>query len=174
MKATLLLLFACVSLAFGEPSEISLKPNQDYHKDYGEQLIEKFSSLLESDKELKAQFEKFETAPKERAGGRYMGPAVRSLLLHRSEDLNDEGNRNYTQKVVLYYSFREGFRKGMEETSGIFAVFQIAGHLTYAPKSSDDFEIVKHTVTAKFEGFRKTLEAEKTEDDKTDSRTESK
>ena len=163
MKAVILLLLGCATIAFGTPPEISLEPNKDGSRDYGEQLVKKFNALLEEDKELKAQFADYEAAPKERAGGRYLGSEARPLLLHQSVDVDfrdSGGNRNYTQTVVLYYSFGEGLHKGFEETSGVFAVFHLVGHQSYDHKGGEDFELVNHTVTAKFDGFRKTLNAE--------------
>jgi len=159
MKTCILLLLAGATLALGKPLEIQLRPNKDYgDRDYEEQLIQKFNALLEGDKDLAAQFSAFEAAPKEQAGGRYMGYKARPLLLHQfvEVDFKDSGGtQDYTQTVVLYYSFAQGFHRGMEETSGVFAVFHLVGQRLY-----DHEDLVKHTVTAKFDGFRRTLNAE--------------
>lgn len=59
----------------------------------------------------------FESPSQERAGGRYLGCTATPLLLHHSEGVDfggDGGERNYKQTLVLYYSFGEGYRGGME------------------------------------------------------------
>lgn len=163
MKAVILLLLITAPFAFGETVEFPLDPNMDDSRDYGEQLVKKFNALLETNKDLKAQFAAYEAAPKERAGGRYLGAEARPLLLHQSVEVDfrsDGGRRDYTQTVVIYYSFAEGFHKGMEETTGVFAVFHLASHQAYDHEGDGDFKLVEHTVNAKFAGFRRTLNAE--------------
>lgn len=177
MKTVILLLLAGATLALGKPPKIPLDPNKDENCDYGEQLILKFNALLEEDKDLKAQFAVFEAAPKERAGGRYLGSQASSLLLHRFEDVDfrdDGGRRDYTQTIVLYYSFAEGFLKGIQEVSGVFALFHVVGHQSYDHKGGGDFKLVKHTVTAKFDGFRRTLNAEEADSAQPAANPESK
>ena len=163
MKAVIPILLAVATFAFGEPLEFALEPNDDHNAEYGTQLLEKFNALLKSDMDLKARFEAFEVPPKERAGGRYLGFSGRPLLLHQSEDVDfrdDGGRRDYTRTVVLYYSFAEGFHKGMQEASGVFAVFHLVGHQSYDHGGDGEFKLAKHSVTAKFDGFHKTLNAE--------------
>jgi len=60
MKTTLAFIFASSLWAHSAPVEIALQPNKEGNREYGEQLIAKFNALLESNKELKAAFAKFE------------------------------------------------------------------------------------------------------------------
>jgi len=166
MKTSLLLLLLASSMAFGKPPEIVLEPDPGDSPDYGEQLMRKFNELLEKDEDLKKQFAVFEGPPKERAAGRYLGYSARPLLLHqyREAEFRDAGGtRDYEQTLVLYYTFGEGFHRGMEEVAGVFAVFKLEGHQTYVHKADDSFELVKHTVSVRFTGFRKSLSADKDE-----------
>jgi len=93
-----------------------------------------------------------------------MGATASTLRLHQSEQVDfgqDLGKRNYKQTVVIYYSFAEGFRKGMESTSGVFAVFELTGNQSYKNPGNDNYKLLKHSIKATFQGFRKTLHAEK-------------
>jgi len=165
MKTILLLLLSFGSVALAEMPKIDLEPNEDdtLNFDYGDQLVEKFNALLKSNDAFKALFASFEKAPKERAGGRYLGHSTTPFVLHRSVNVDFQdsgGKRGYEQTLVLYCSFTEGMRKGMQETSGVFAVFRVAGHQSFEHKGGDEFKLVAHTVTAQFEGFQQTLDAE--------------
>ncbi|HUF62569.1 MAG TPA: hypothetical protein VMN36_10890 [Verrucomicrobiales bacterium] len=160
---SLMLLSACVAL--GDTPTIPLTPNESVSDfDYGDQIVEKFNALLKSDDMLKAQFAEFESEPKERAGGKYMGASATAFVLRRSidvdfrDDLEDGGKLNYRQMVVVYYSFEEGYRRGMHVTSGVFAIFDLIGQQTFKKKSVD--ELIDHTVSASFKGFQTTLNAE--------------
>ncbi|MGJ8655540.1 MAG: hypothetical protein ACSHX6_03740 [Akkermansiaceae bacterium] len=173
MKLSIILIIASSIITIAKPLTITLEPNkepdeaqnEEENSDYTPQLIKKFNTLLQENKELKTQFEAYEAGPKENAGGRYLGADARPLLLRQSEnvDFNGEGGtKNYKQTIVLYYSFGEGFRRGMEETTGVFALFTLTGQQLYDNKN-DKFILTKHTVTATFNGFQKTLNADQQE-----------
>ena len=164
MKAIITLLFASIALTVAKPeTEIVLKPNKEGDRKYGAQLIDKFNAILVTDMEQKVKFEAFEKPAKERGAGRYLGSSATPLILQESEvvDFRDiGGKRDYTQTVVLYYSFSEGFHKGTEVKSGVFAVFNLVGHQRFSYEGDDKFKLLKHTVTAEFKGFQKTIHAQ--------------
>jgi hypothetical protein len=177
MKIALSLLLASVTMVFAEPQiQISLQLNKEGERDHSGQLIQKFNALLESNEDLKSQFAEFEKAPKERAGGRYSGYTTAPLLLHKYEDVDfgtDKGRRSYTQKLVLYYSFPEGFHRGSMVTTGVFAAFSVTGEELFG-NEKENHKFVTHTVKAKFEGFRKTINADQKDADQATSSPESK
>lgn len=76
--------------------------------------------------------------------------------------------RNYRQTVVIHYAFDEGFHKGRESTTGVFAIFELTGKQTYEySEKTEKWEISTHEVSAQFKGFSKTLNAdEKPAEDK--------
>lgn len=156
MKAIMTLLIASVTLAFAEPQVvIDLEPNEEgeYH-DYSDQLVEKFNAILESDELLKG-----------RVGGGSGGDKTAPRILQSYEDMsfdNDGGIWDYTQTLALYYSFPEGFHTGSQLINGVFAVFTIKGYRSYGQSycnKAEVYKVMEHTVTAKFEGFRTTLNA---------------
>ena len=166
MKTPLLFLMLAVNCSFAVEPLIVLTPKskEGEEYDYGEQLIEKFNLLLEKDSLLKEQFEELESAPKERAGGRYGGFSQSSFILHRSEDFNfgRQGSfSNYRQTVVIHYAFDEGGRKSMMSTTGVFAIFHLTGKKMYNySEKTEKWEILTHEVSAKFKEFSKTLNAD--------------
>lgn len=163
MRTYLIAIVLATSTVYADEITIELEASREPEPEYGGQLIAKFFGLLESNEELKTEFAKFEAGPMERAGGRYMGADASAFVLHRGEDVDfgaDAGWRAYTQTLVIYYSFAEGYRKGMTADTGVFAVFEINGEENYVPKD-DKFELKDATVTATFKGFTKTLEADR-------------
>lgn len=151
-------------LASGEPVTLKLEPHADLeNEDYRDQIVDKFGALLKSDKALEARFSKFEAGPKKRAGGRYGGAEASSFVMRRSwaadfhESREDGGEYTFTQTVVVCYSFREGYRRGMDVTFGVFAIFDLSGRQIF--KKGGDHEIQTHRVTAKFREFQTQLEA---------------
>lgn len=151
------------ALASAEDLTIELKGIDDGQQNYGEQLTAKFIEMIEVNQDLKKKFASFSHAARQRSGGRYMGPEIQPLVLKRSEEVdfrNTSGWRKYEQTIALYCSFAEGFRKGMQVETGIFAVFEIEGKQTYNHKKDDDFDLKGHKVTAHFKGFKTTLTAE--------------
>ncbi len=151
------------SLASAKELTIELKGIDEGRKDYGEQLTTKFWEMIEANEDFRKKFDSFSQAARERSGGKYMGPEIQPLILKRSEevDFRDTGGwRKYAQTVALYCSFAEGFRKGMQVETGVFAIFEIEGEQTYDHKKGDDFELKDHKVTARFMGFQTTLTAE--------------
>jgi|GEM_PF-5455784 len=150
---------------------INLTPNKGNSEltrngDYTKQIVTKFGKLLLSDKELKAEFDQIETdavGPKDERSGKYMGVGVNPFILHMSENVDfgeKVGTRDFTQLVVLNYFFTEGFHKGMEISKGVFALFRVTGSEHYQDFSDDSSKLLSQTVTAKFIGFSKTLNAE--------------
>ena len=177
MKMALPLLIASVTMVFAEPQiEISLELSKEGERNHSGQLIQKFNALLESNEDLKSQFVEFEKAPEERTGGRYSGYTTAPLLRHKYEDVDfgtDKGRRSYTQKLVLYYSFPEGFHRGSMVTTGVFAAFSVTGEELFG-NEKENHKFVTHTVKAKFEGFRKTINADQKDADQATSSPESK
>lgn len=153
------------------------KEAEPKHKngDYGAQIIEQFEKLLQKkgNEALKREFEAFEDKAVGKKGvdrsGKYMGIRTNSFVLHQSENVNfygkvgDTAKREYTQTVVVYYSYHEGFRRGMEATKGVFATFEVRGNVSYEIQENDSSKLLEHKVTATFQGFSKTLLAEKPE-----------
>ncbi len=142
--------------------KFELDPVDTEEMNYGPQLVEAFGKLLEADSALRDQFHPFSSEARERSGGKYMGPRAISFTPHRGESVEfaeKGGTREYWQTVVIYFSFEEGFRKGMEGVTGVFAVFELKGNVEHGPFENGDHAVLRHTVEARFEGFRDSLSA---------------
>lgn len=157
---------------------LTLKPDtaenpKNANGDYTEQVIKQFEMVLTKNALLKKQFNQFETdavGDEEERGGRYMGVAARGFLMHQSEVVDFHAREgelstcDYTQTIVVYHSYNEGFRRGMESVDGIFAVFEVKGAKKFNHvEASDDHKLVEHKVTATYKGFTKNLGTEKKE-----------
>ncbi len=157
-----ILLFAFSANA-EESITVDLKGIDDGRRDYSQQLIARFWEIVKVNDTLKKEFDAYSQLARERSGGKYMGPEVQPLVLKRSEDVNfrDSGGwRKYNQTIVLYCSFAEGYRKGMQIETGVFAVFEVKGHQTYDRNEGNGFKLKEHKVTALFKGFQTTLTAQ--------------
>ena len=180
MKALLISfsMSAYLSIAHAGVTVLELKPDnaeepQITNGDYTKQVIQKFAEVLEKSAELKKQFDAFETeavGDEEERRGRYGGVSARGIVLHESEVVDfharagEFSTKDYTQTIVVHYSYNEGFRRGMESSSGVFAVFELKGAMIYKyVEAKDDHELAGHKVNAIFKGFTKTLTADKKE-----------
>ncbi len=178
---TLLIAFSLLTLLSTSQAGdvvLTLKPDtaekpKNANGDYTEQVIKQFEVVLTKSAILKKQFNQFETdavGDEEERGGRYMGVAARGFLMHQSETVDFHSREgelstcDYTQIIVVFYSYNEGFRRGMESVDGVFAIFEVKGAKKFKHvEASDDHKQVEHKVTATFKGFTKTLGAEKKE-----------
>ncbi len=168
MKALLLFLVpSCIFAA--EPRTLTLEYKEGEKVDYSPQIQAKFKQLVSSDPALAKEFEKFEAPPPENAQGRYDGdPTIQVLTLSQSEnvDFRDSGGtKEFEIEIALYYRFDEGVHRGRQTSSGFFAHFTLTGNLTYRHLDNDEFELAKSQVSAKFQGFSRTLAAPKPDDD---------
>lgn len=170
MKA--LLCFFIPACVFGEePRILRLEYKEGVAVDYPAQIQAKFKQLLDSDPDLAKEFGTFEEPPPENARGRYDGEAgIQVLILSESEHADFRttgGTKEFELKIALYYRFAEAFHRGKETRSGFFANFTVTGNLTYRPLKNEEFELEDSQVVAKFQGFSRTLVAQKPEGDNT-------
>lgn len=177
----LVFLFSALLLQLSLAQDVVIKLTPDKNNepknrngDYEQQIIDKFEQVLKKNAKLRQQFEKFENdaVGKEDGdrSGRYMGISTRHFVLFESEDVNfsvgvgEVATREYTQTVVVYYSYQEGYRKGMEAINGVFATFVVKGKERYEMQKDDKSKLLDKNITATFKGFSKTLTAEKPEE----------
>lgn len=169
MKSLLLLLAPCCLFA-DEPRTFNLNYEEGESADYPSQIQTQFKKLLDSDKSLAKEFEKFEAPPPENARGRYINePTIQVIKLRESEhvDFGDSGGtKEFEMTIALYYQFSQGFHRGRATSSGFFALFNIVGNLSYRHLDNDEFELTKSLVNAKFEGFTRNLVGPKPEEER--------
>src|SRR5687768_13210021 len=126
-----------VSTSRAEDTIIKLDTIDCKSRDYGSQLIEKFGMMLKGDGKMREDFERYEQKSKEEFASKYAGARAQSLVLSKGEHhlFDDSGGwEKIHQAVVIYYSFAGGVSKGQETNSGVFALFEISGKLTFSRK----------------------------------------
>jgi len=163
MKAIIFSLLLIITATSGA-KELHIEltyPADENRKTIPTQLLKKFTTLLEKDAKLKAEFEKIQAAAQERGGGRYGLGEPQILVIPRLEtaEFRASGVRTFHDTVIIYYPFVEGFRGGMMVTDGTFAVFQLKGKIDYKAAEGDQFEVTTALVKAKFDGFQKSIQA---------------